>query len=153
MNFITIRYNCAVALPVFSCLIFYTMLFVWSLQKAGLIDGNFLKITCIQLCICLHAIQACAFIFLDCAKNMTNHCLLANNTTGLFMNLNNFLHSLSLYILVITCDVFYTSLLMWGIEMIITLDHMSYWALTLIVFLIILFLSIRYSVPELRKVW
>lgn len=44
MNFITIRYNCAVALPVFSCLIFYTMLFVWPLQKAGLINGNLLKI-------------------------------------------------------------------------------------------------------------
>ena len=49
MNFITIRYNCAVALPVFSCLIFYTMLFVWSLQKAGLIEGNFLKITCYRI--------------------------------------------------------------------------------------------------------
>ena len=45
MNIITIRYYCAVALPVFSCSIFYTMLFVWPLQKAGLIDGSLFKIT------------------------------------------------------------------------------------------------------------
>ena len=69
------------------------------------------------------------------------------------MNANKFLHTLSLYILVITCDVFYTFLVMWVIEMIITLNHMNYWATMFIVFLIILFLSIRYSVPELRKVW
>ena len=69
------------------------------------------------------------------------------------MNINKLLHTLSLYILVITCDVFYTSLLMRGIEMLIKLDHMSYWAITFTVFLIILFLSIRYSVPALRKVW
>lgn len=69
------------------------------------------------------------------------------------MNLNKLLHTLSLYILVITCDIFYTLLLMWGIEMIITLNTMTYWILTFTVFGVVFFLSVRYSVPELRKVW
>lgn len=69
------------------------------------------------------------------------------------MNLNKLLHTLSLYILVITCDIFYTLLLMWGIEMTMTLNTMTYWISTFTVFGVVFFLSVRYSVPELRKVW
>lgn len=77
----------------------------------------------------------------------------ASHMAGAIMNLNKLLHTLSLYILVITCDVFYTLLLMWGIEMTMTLNTMTYWISTFTVFGVVFFLSVRYSVPELRKVW
>lgn len=69
------------------------------------------------------------------------------------MNLQRTRYFLSLYFLVFTCDAFYTLVILWGLELVFVLDGVLYGIVAAIIFVIIFLLTVRYSVPVLRKKW
>lgn len=69
------------------------------------------------------------------------------------MNLQRVRYFLSLYLLVVASDAFYTLVVLWGLEFVFVLDGVLYGIVAAIIFVIIFLLSVRYAVPVLREKW
>lgn len=60
---------------------------------------------------------------------------------------------LGLYLVVIASCVFYAELILWGVEYLIVLSDEHKFAIRGGIFVFFVYLSVRYCLPSLRKVW